>query len=227
MNIFAIAFGSMLVLTFILALLANTSVSQRERQVRVLGTIVTALLAILIIWLFAPDDVVVTLGTYILVAEIWAFLIAFFVNQKTIEQTMGYSKLSWAMFGYAFLMVLISILALIPNRRIFPTGEPVIDSEYLITRLGFLLVCIPGMILYILIAVKKTIFYKDGIFHDGLRWAWSDFESYKWQKENASQKETFLLLETKDLWLNRQIKLRIASDQKDRIDSLLAKEVHS
>lgn len=145
----------------------------------------------------------------------WPFIISFFINQNKIKHHVSQSKTNFSVIiTFVFVMILLLFLFL-------SLGEISLTK-----KLIFSINYAPIIPAFILIFIKKTIFHKNGIFHDGALWSWEDFKEYEWAN-NMSHKNEKLILKTKSLLINGKITLNISPKEKNVIDELLSKNLIS
>jgi hypothetical protein len=227
MGIFNIIIGIVLLIISVYATLANISPSQEERQPKAFIAVVMLLIIFLAGIFTSNKHSSYLIGIYIGLGIVWPYLIAFFINRKTIKEPLSYSTPQWSMLIGAFILILMILFFMIPDTVGYEDGKPIIDSYYLVSRASFLFMVLPATVLFILLAFTRTVIYKKGVFHNGLLWVWSDFKDYEWKGLNRNRKEVDIIFKPKSLLYDRKIKLKIQADQKEFITELLAKEVKS
>jgi hypothetical protein len=72
--------------------------------------------------------------------------------------------------------------------------------------------------------IQKTRISSEGIFINGLVYKWSDFENYTW-KEYKADFQQLTLTTNKNVWLVRQVELKVPSKSKDQVELFIAQEL--
>jgi hypothetical protein len=192
-----------------------TAESQKERQGIAIAASILSLITLLIPMTSGPDLMVYKFSFFFGCFAAWPSLISFFVNQNKIANPISRSKTSFSVI-ISFVLFLILFLY-----QILKLGKVSLD-EKLIFSINY----IPIIPTFILIIIKKTVFHKNGIFHDGALWSWEDFKEYEWSNNKSNNNEK-LILKTKSLLINGKITMNIAPKEKNVIEELLSKNIIS
>jgi hypothetical protein len=166
-------------------------------------------------------------------------LIATIINQNRIESPVFFIKrksksLEWALSFISW--VFLAIMVVQPHKIRMSNGTPIYDENYFRTLVSFLFLLIPSLIYTIISMLQRTAFCKNGLFHAGLLTDWSDFRSYSWPQgeiyadrdiQAFVNKEILvdLLLETKGIFLVKQIRVEVPFYEKSRIENLLSRKI--
>ena len=224
-NLFSAILYTLICSMFVTALLANVSGSQFQRQRRMVAFFIQAavFLSIFFFFFFTTDYPSILGINFLAFGVVIPQLIARLIIQRRMKDPKFQLKINLftslsAAIGIAF-MLLLTVLSLIPNRLSSSGDSPIYDTEYFVSRISFLLATIPAIIFYFISAIQRTTFYSEGLLHNGLFWAWSDLQTYSWKKKGLS------LLPNKNLWIARQINLKIPSELKEEFESFLAQRL--
>jgi len=158
----------------------------------------------------------------------WPQLIGRLISQQrtglsVVQLQPGKSVTLSAMIGIIF-MIWMTSLFMLPNLRTYPEGIPIYDASYVGSRFSFLLMTIPTMVLFFMIAIQRIIIHVDGVSINGNLWAWSDFQGYEWKEHNNQKSVAQLLLKSKS---KTQIKLLIPVTNKQQVEDVLVKNLKS
>ncbi len=218
---------------FATTLFAHLSISQVQRQKFIATSLAQGIIFIgLFLILARTNDYPSLLGiNFLAFAVIIPQLISRLVIRQRMKEPIIQLKINIitlisGIVGIAF-MLLLTLLMLIPNYRSIADGKPIYDTEYFVSRISFLLATIPAIILYFIIAKQRTTIYPNGLFHNGLFFAWSDFQVYSWRNHKKKKDVQEIKLTTaQNVWTPSQIKFTIPNESKEKIESFLAQRLN-
>lgn len=234
MNILSIIWVILTLAMFAIALRANISANQIERQKYLIAYLGFAIILLVVFFVFARNDglPIFLLSFFLAFGTMIPQLLARFIKFRQIKtkvsllqvRTSDPSPIAWLVD--VLFMLFLTIMFLLPNTISLPDGNPIYDADYFYSRAGFLLYTIPAIILWSMSAFQKVNFFHDGLFHNGLSWEWSDFQVYSWRKNPKKRNNQELLLMTaKNVWTPSQIKLTVPNEGREKIDSFLSEKL--
>lgn len=158
----------------------------------------------------------------------WPQLLSLFILQKTLGPAAARvppqrATLTTATLGIV-LMSGLTLMFMLPNRYDFSTG-PVYDTDYYVSRIGFVVFTVPAMIYYGVALLQGTKLYERGLLHEGTFWAWPDFQSYEWDAARPNALQT-LTLRFKKSWLAKTLKIaNMSVALRPSIEAVLARHI--
>jgi len=89
-----------------------------------------------------------------------------------------------------------TLMVLQPNRINYETGEGIYNDKDVQYKISFLFFVIAGGLLFFILFLQRTAFCANGLLYQGLLLDWSNFKSYKWEKDEFySDADVYSLLD--------------------------------
>ncbi|MEW5872953.1 MAG: hypothetical protein AB1894_27080 [Chloroflexota bacterium] len=163
---------------------------------------------------------------------IWPTLFAWAVARKRAGNFIARSDVSLSANTGQIVSFVLALFVVIPFtfrslRLSAVTGGPIHDAAYYASVVDSALTFFPLMVLYFLSMICGAEFRAHGVFYNGVLWAWSDFECYRWRELENRVSRCDLLLEIKPGRLHGSFHVPVATKNRPVIECLLAEQITS
>ena len=238
MNILSLVLYTIIGVSFITVLLTRLSTDRAQRRRFMFISFAPWLILIGLFLIFAispqkhlrPDDLPSEFVLHMIgFGSIWPQLIAYVVNQwrmknPIIQLNISITNFVTGLIGIGFLLLL-TTLSLLPNKISVADGTPIYDAEYFRSRISFLLVLIPAMLFYFLIAIERRTICSNGVLYNGLFWGWSEFRGYSWSSHPKRNDRKKLTLTIHKPWIISRIELEMFLETQAQLEPLLTQKL--